>query len=219
MVCVKYWEIIADNLSKAGSSWGCVSAIDQTGERSGLRTRMATESVSSCVPRRFSVYCGGHALRRVRESNDACYFQIVAILLQFCGVKRVSHVKAAAICLSLTCAAGLFASATTIIVTNTNDNGAGSLRQALVDANDGDTIDATGISGVITLTTGELLVDKSVTINGAGADVLAIDGNAASVVFFIFRNRPGETVTISGLTIRNGRGGSFGGGIENAAGL
>jgi hypothetical protein len=26
-----YWEIIADNLSKAGSSWGCVSAIDSHG--------------------------------------------------------------------------------------------------------------------------------------------------------------------------------------------
>jgi hypothetical protein len=30
---VKYWEIIADNLSKAGWSWGCVSAFD-----SGART-------------------------------------------------------------------------------------------------------------------------------------------------------------------------------------
>jgi hypothetical protein len=29
--CVKYWEIIADNLSKAGWSWGCVSAIDSRG--------------------------------------------------------------------------------------------------------------------------------------------------------------------------------------------
>jgi hypothetical protein len=28
---VKYWEIIADNLSKAGFSWGCVSAIDSSG--------------------------------------------------------------------------------------------------------------------------------------------------------------------------------------------
>jgi hypothetical protein len=26
--CLKSWEIIADNLSKAGWSWGCVSAID-----------------------------------------------------------------------------------------------------------------------------------------------------------------------------------------------
>jgi hypothetical protein len=25
---LKYWEIIADNLSEAGWSWGCVSAID-----------------------------------------------------------------------------------------------------------------------------------------------------------------------------------------------
>ena len=28
---MKYWEIIADNLSKAGWSWGCVSAIDSEG--------------------------------------------------------------------------------------------------------------------------------------------------------------------------------------------
>ena len=27
----KHWEIIADNLSKAGWSWGCVSAIDREG--------------------------------------------------------------------------------------------------------------------------------------------------------------------------------------------
>src|SRR6266567_7278014 len=26
MPCTKYWEIIADNLSRAGWSWGCVSA-------------------------------------------------------------------------------------------------------------------------------------------------------------------------------------------------
>jgi hypothetical protein len=28
---MKYWEIIADNLSKAGWSWGWVAAIDSTG--------------------------------------------------------------------------------------------------------------------------------------------------------------------------------------------
>jgi hypothetical protein len=28
---VKYWEIIADNLSKASWSWGCVSTIDSNG--------------------------------------------------------------------------------------------------------------------------------------------------------------------------------------------
>lgn len=29
---MKYWEIIADNLSKAGWSWGYVSAIDSEGQ-------------------------------------------------------------------------------------------------------------------------------------------------------------------------------------------
>jgi hypothetical protein len=29
---VKHWEIIADNLKKAGWSWGCVSAIDSNGQ-------------------------------------------------------------------------------------------------------------------------------------------------------------------------------------------
>jgi hypothetical protein len=28
---MKYWEIIADNLSKAGWSWDCVSALDLEG--------------------------------------------------------------------------------------------------------------------------------------------------------------------------------------------
>ena len=31
MIPVKYWETIADNLSKAGWSWGCVSAVDCNG--------------------------------------------------------------------------------------------------------------------------------------------------------------------------------------------
>jgi len=43
---VKYWEIIADNLSKAGWSWGSISAVDSNGEQSGSLTHIAaTESV------------------------------------------------------------------------------------------------------------------------------------------------------------------------------
>jgi len=30
-LCAKNWEVIADNLSKAGWSWGCVSAVDSEG--------------------------------------------------------------------------------------------------------------------------------------------------------------------------------------------
>jgi hypothetical protein len=31
-LCVKYWEIIADNISKAGWSWGCVATINSNGQ-------------------------------------------------------------------------------------------------------------------------------------------------------------------------------------------
>ena len=126
----------------------------------------------------------------------------------------MSAIRSTAIAVVLLCAVAIRARATTITVTNTNDSGPGSLRQALADAHDGDTVEATGISGVIRLTTGELLVDKSVTINGAGADVLAVDGHATSSVFQI---GSGKTVTISDLTIRNGEG-NFGGGILNGGG-
>ena len=98
------------------------------------------------------------------------------------------------------CAGIIRAPATTITVTNTNDSGPGSLRQALEDVNDGDTIDF-AITGTITLESGELLVDKSITISAPGADTLVVDGNANSRVF---RISAGQTVTISGLTIRNG---------------
>jgi hypothetical protein len=62
----------------------------------------------------------------------------------------------------------------TIIVTNTADSGTGSLRQALADASDGDAIDVTGISGAITLISSQLLVNKSLIINGAGAAMLGV---------------------------------------------
>jgi hypothetical protein len=35
---MKYWEIIADNLSKAGWTWGCVSTIDRHGEEHAQRS-------------------------------------------------------------------------------------------------------------------------------------------------------------------------------------
>jgi hypothetical protein len=30
--CVKYWEVIADNVKKAGWSWGCVATVDYEGQ-------------------------------------------------------------------------------------------------------------------------------------------------------------------------------------------
>ena len=56
------------------------------------------------------------------------------MFVQFYGIRRVSNIDSAAIWLILACALTISAHATTIIVSNTNDNGPGSLRQALVDA-------------------------------------------------------------------------------------
>src|SRR6185369_12175598 len=73
-----------------------------------------------------------------------------------------------ATCFSALCLIALNAQAATITVTNTNDSGAGSLRQAIAGAHNSDTVDF-GVTGTITLTTGELLVDKSITISGPGS--------------------------------------------------
>ena len=55
----------------------------------------------------------------------------------------------------------------TITVSNLNDSGTGSLRAALQGAENGDTIDfASGLAGTILLTSGELLINQSVTIIG-----------------------------------------------------
>lgn len=104
----------------------------------------------------------------------------------------------------------------TIVVSSLSDDGPDSLRQALASSVDGDTINITA-KGTITLTSGELIVDKSMTIRGPGAAKLIVDGNAASRVFHIM---PNVTVTIADIKIMNGRAtGTFpanaGGGILN----
>jgi len=91
-----------------------------------------------------------------------------------------------------------------ITVTNTNDSGPGSLRQALVDVHDGDTIDL-AVTGTVRLTSGGLLIAKNVTISGPGSNQLSIDGNQAILVFGVF---PGRIAAISGLTIRNAEAGA-----------
>jgi predicted outer membrane repeat protein len=104
------------------------------------------------------------------------------------------------------------AGAATITVSNLNDSGAGSLRNALATANDGDTIDLTGLSGTINLTSGELVIEDAVTIAGPGAGALAIDGGGTGRVFSTDFSITGGAVTVSGLTITHGDAGTGAGG-------
>ena len=106
--------------------------------------------------------------------------------------------------------------AVTLTVTNTADNGAGSLRATIAAASDGDTIqfDAALNGQSITLTSDELVIDKNITISGPGPDLLAVSRASTASRFRIFYVMPSHTVTIAGLTISGGDAtGSSGGGI------
>ena len=100
------------------------------------------------------------------------------------------------------------------VVTTVADSGAGSLRDVVANASVGATVTFT-VTGVITLTSGDIGISKNLTIQGPGAGTLAINANYASGIFNI---QSGSVVTISGLTIENGSS-SNGGAIYNNGSL
>ncbi|MDA8240157.1 MAG: hypothetical protein M0Z67_07275 [Nitrospiraceae bacterium] len=100
--------------------------------------------------------------------------------------------------------------AATLVVTNLNNSGAGSLRDTIAAASAGDTIKF-GVTGTITLTSGQLVVTKDLAVIGPGASILEISQSTASSVFYV---DVGTNLFISGLTISNGNA-SSGGGISN----
>jgi hypothetical protein len=121
----------------------------------------------------------------------------------------------AGLAVTLLCFASTGAEAATIPVTNTADNGAGSLRATIASAANGDTIDATGVSGAITLTSGELLITNSLTVIGPGPTNLAINGNFPNTTNGVLIVSGGVTVSLSGLAMTNGHREFGGGGILN----
>ena len=99
------------------------------------------------------------------------------------------------------------------VVSNNNDSGAGSLRQAIIDAGDGDEITFNLASGDETISlSSELSITKNLAINGSNDTVSGLDvtiqvtipgeGGTASRVFNI--NASGKTVNISNMTIKGG---------------
>ena len=72
---VKYWEIIADNLSKAGWSWGCVAAIDSKGRTTWIGDAMLKPCFSRKAPHQSwaaRIKGAGSELRAVQHGQRVC---------------------------------------------------------------------------------------------------------------------------------------------------
>jgi len=100
-------------------------------------------------------------------------------------------------------------------VTTLADAGAGSLRDAIAQANATAGLDIIdfkiGLAGTITLTTGEIAINEALTVSGPGAGVITISGNNASRVFNTSAAAAGAAISFSGLTMTAGKTAGFGG--------
>ncbi len=113
----------------------------------------------------------------------------------------------------------IHAFATTLAVNNFHDDGPGSLRQAINDSNRGDVIDFdNSLNGyTIELTNPIVLDDKELTIQGPGAENLAISGVGDSGLFEIGWAASAKA-TFTGLTLRDGYQQSGGGALAVSGG-
>jgi hypothetical protein len=113
--------------------------------------------------------------------------------------------------------------AATLTATNTEDGEAGSLRDLVAAAIDGDTIQfAAELGGqTLVLTNGEVAIDKNITISGPGPDQLRVQrsDDLGAPLSRVFHVMPDRTVTIEGLTISNGQADTGGGILSDHAKL
>ncbi len=103
---------------------------------------------------------------------------------------------------------------TTFTVTNADDAGAGSLRQAILDSNAAAGTDAVAFDPgffatprTITLTSGQLTIADALTVNGPGPNLLTVSGGGVTRVFNIDDGAFVATAaTLAGLTVTGGNG-------------
>lgn len=105
---------------------------------------------------------------------------------------------------------GTSASAATLVVTSTANDGPGSLRQALADADPGDTITFDLPTPAQIDLVGMLVIDRNLTIDGPGRDDLIL---RAASLHRVMSVEAGVTAVLSGLSLRNGS--ERGGGLRN----
>jgi hypothetical protein len=98
----------------------------------------------------------------------------------------------------------------TFIVTSLEDSGAGSLRDAVAQANENEGADliifSKELAGTIKLAGEQLLITDTLTIKGPGSSKLAIDGDTRSRIVSVtdFADETDSKLTVSGLAFHNG---------------
>ncbi len=125
-----------------------------------------------------------------RSRPIVSHFLLISIfVLTMLGLKPVKSVQAAI-----------------LTVTNTNDNGAGSLRQAIASASGGDTIKfAPSLAGQTITLASTITLSKSITIDGAGLDPrVEISGGNAVRIFLVDANAA-FTPAIKNLVLKDGK--------------
>src|SRR4051812_21047467 len=136
--------------------------------------------------------------RKTHHAAPRTLFLIIALLVTMLPATQLPRV----------------AHASTLVVTNNNDSGPGSLRDTLASTFDGDIITFAS-PGTIVLTSGQLNIETRVSINGLGAGNTIIDGNNSSRVF----NVEVGVVYFNDLTIQHGHVFGPGGGIQNTGAI
>jgi hypothetical protein len=93
----------------------------------------------------------------------------------------------------------------TFIVTSLADAGAGTLRDAIVEANDHPGADVivfkSGLTGTIDITSGQIQITDTLKIKGPGATKLTLDANLQSRIFSVtdFDSGTDSPLAVSGL--------------------
>lgn len=111
------------------------------------------------------------------------------------------------LCFSIAAFGFYEANAATIPVTNFNDSGAGSLRQAIIDANATSEADIiqfqTGSVGIVNLLSALPVLSTDITINGTGVNS-SIIRRSVTTPFRIFTISPSVVIVLNNLTVANG---------------
>lgn len=104
------------------------------------------------------------------------------------------------------------------VVSTTADSGPGSLRQAIADANPGDTVTfIIPVPSTITLTGGQITIGKNISVSGPVSGTITVSANNASRIFSI---AAAATVAISNLTLTAGAvSGANGAAIDDSGAL